>query len=72
MPTAAMTPLSDRVVIVALVATIGLVFALVFWTVRLHPGGGEPPLQWRQGATAALGGSWQPGPPELPSAEFLL
>lgn len=45
-----MTPLPDRVVIVAIVATIGLCFALVFWTVRLQPG--EPPLRWRDGATA--------------------
>ena len=66
-----MTPLSDRVVIVALVATIGLVFALVFWTVRLNPGGGEPPLQWRDGTTAQRD-SWQPGPPELPLATPLL
>jgi hypothetical protein len=40
-----MTPLPDRVVIVALLATIGLCFALVFWTVRLRPA--PPPLQWR-------------------------
>lgn len=45
-----MSPLPDRVVIVGLVATIGLCFALVFWTVRLQPG--EPPLRWRDGATA--------------------
>jgi hypothetical protein len=42
-----MTPLSDRTVIVALIATVALVFALVFWTVRLHPAP-EQPLQWRQ------------------------
>ena len=45
-----MTPLPDRVVIVTIVATIGLCFALVFWTVRLQPG--EPPLRWRDGSTA--------------------
>ncbi len=45
-----MTPLPDRVVIVALVATIGLCFALAFWTVKLRPA--EPPLQWRDGAHA--------------------
>lgn len=52
-----MTPLSDRVVIVALIATVALVFALVFWTVRLHPAQ-EQQLQWRQ-APAGLqqGGS---------------
>ena len=42
-----MSPLPDRVVIVALLATIGLCFALAFWTVRLRPA--EPPLLWRQG-----------------------
>jgi len=45
-----MTPLSDRVVIVALIATVALVFALVFWTVRLQPSP-DPPLQWREGPT---------------------
>jgi hypothetical protein len=45
-----MTPLSDRVVIVALIATVALVFALVFWTVRLQPAP-EQPLQWREGPT---------------------
>lgn len=45
-----MTPLPDRVVIVAIVATIGLCFALVFWTVRLRPP--EPQLQWRDGPSA--------------------
>jgi hypothetical protein len=48
-----MTPLPDRVVIVALITAVGLCFALAFWTVRLHPGG-EPPLQWRQGPSAQL------------------
>ena len=32
-----MSPLSDRVVITLLIATVALVFALVFWTVRLAP-----------------------------------
>ena len=41
-----MNPLPDRVVIVALLATLGLVFALIFWTVRLSPS--PQPLQWRQ------------------------
>ncbi len=45
-----MTPLSDRVVIIALIATVALVFALVFWTVRLHPSP-DPQLQWREGPT---------------------
>ncbi len=41
-----MTPLSDRVVIIALACTLGVVAALVFWFVRLHPAQ-EAPLQWR-------------------------
>ena len=45
-----MTPLSDRVVIVVLITTVALVFALVFWTVKLHPAQDQP-LQWRQGPT---------------------
>lgn len=48
-----MNPLPDRVVIVALIACVGLCFALAFWTVRLHPSA-EPPLQWRQGPSASL------------------
>jgi len=47
-----MNPLSDRVVVVVLITTVALVFALVFWTVRLAPSP-EPPLQWRQGAPEA-------------------
>jgi hypothetical protein len=41
-----MTPFPDRVVLIGLIATIGLCFALVFWTVKLQP---EPEhqLQWR-------------------------
>lgn len=42
-----MTPLPDRVVILGLLITLGLCFALVFWTVRLNPRP-EPPLQWRE------------------------
>jgi len=41
-----MNPLPDRVVILGLLITLGLCFALVFWSVRLNPGQ-EPPLQWR-------------------------
>jgi hypothetical protein len=52
-----MNPLPDRVVIVGLVATLGLVFALVFWFVRLQPAR-ELPLQWRDGQSAQLQ-SWQ-------------
>lgn len=54
-----MTPLPDRVVIVGLIATVALVFALIFWSVRLHPGG-DPPLQWRE------------SPPQLRPGEALL
>ena len=53
-----MTPLPDRVVVLALLVTIGVCFALAFWTVRLHPS--EPPLQWRTGPSAQR--------PVLPSA----
>ena len=53
-----MSPLSDRVVIVALVATLGVVFALVFWFVRLQPAR-ELPMQWRDGQNAQLS-FWQP------------
>ncbi|MEB3350982.1 MAG: hypothetical protein VKM01_01510 [Cyanobacteriota bacterium] len=42
-----MTPLPDRVVVVSLLACIGLVFALVFWSGRLHQPAGDPPLLWR-------------------------
>jgi hypothetical protein len=52
-----MNPLPDRVVLVALLTTIALCFALVFWTVRLQPRP-EPPLQWRD-APSVL----KPAPP---------
>lgn len=52
-----MSPLPDRTVILGLVATLGLVFALVFWFVKLQPAQ-DLPLQWRQGETAQLN-SWQ-------------
>ena len=41
-----MVPLSDRVVIVAIACTLGVVAALVFWFVRLHPSQ-DLPLLWR-------------------------
>ena len=41
-----MNPLPDRTVIVGLLLTIALVFALVFWGARLSPSI-DPPLQWR-------------------------
>lgn len=43
-----MQPLPDRTVVLGLLATIGLVFALTFWLVRLAPSP-EPPLLWREG-----------------------
>ncbi|WP_398318625.1 hypothetical protein [Vulcanococcus sp.] len=46
-----MNPLPDRTVIIGMVATLGLVFALVFWFVRLSPSQ-TPPLQWRDTAPA--------------------
>lgn len=42
-----MTPLPDRVVLLGLVITVGLCFALAFWTARLAPPP-EGPLLWRQ------------------------
>jgi hypothetical protein len=61
-----MNPLPDRVVIVGLVATLGLVFALVFWFVKLHPAN-DLPLQWREGQTSQRG-AWQPEPLFPPAA----
>ncbi|MCP9926848.1 hypothetical protein [Cyanobium sp. CH-040] len=48
-----MNPLPDRVVLIGVLATIGLCFALVFWSVRLNPRL-ETPLQWRDGPSARL------------------
>jgi hypothetical protein len=48
-----MTPLPDRVVLLGLILTVGLCFALVLWQVKLHPSG-EPPLLWRDNGPAAL------------------
>ena len=43
---------------VPVIQACGLVFALVFWTVRLHPAQDQQPLQWRQGpAGLQQGGS---------------
>lgn len=55
-----MTPLPDRVVIVALVCTIGVCFALVLWSVKLNPRQ-ELPMQWRD-APAAEAPGWSSGP----------
>jgi len=45
-------PLPDRVVILGLLAILMLCFALVFWSVRLAPGPGNQPLQWREQPSA--------------------
>jgi hypothetical protein len=42
-----MTPLPDRTVVLGLLTTLGLVFALVLWFVRLAPSQ-EAPLLWRE------------------------
>lgn len=55
----AMNQLPDRTVVIGLLATLGVVFALVFWFVRLAPPT-ERPMLWRQApgerAPAALPG----------------
>jgi hypothetical protein len=48
-----MPPLPDRVVLLGLLATIGLCFALVFWQVKLNPSR-ETPLQWRDQSVPPL------------------
>ena len=42
-----MNPLPDRTVILGILATVGLVFAVVFWFVRLAPSV-EPPMLWKE------------------------
>jgi hypothetical protein len=42
-----MNPLPDRTVIVGILATVGVVFALVFWFVRLSPSV-DPPMLWKE------------------------
>lgn len=60
-----MNPLPDRVVIVGLLATLGICFALVFWTVRLHPAVDQP-LQWRDSPNQPVTPNRQSGPsPQL-------
>ena len=44
-----MNQLPDRTVIVGILITLGIVFASVFWFVRLAPST-EPALQWRDSA----------------------
>jgi energy-converting hydrogenase Eha subunit F len=54
-----MNPLPDRVVILGLLITLGLCFALVFWSVKLNPRP-EPQLQWRDGGPSAQLSRWHP------------
>ena len=50
-----MTPLPDRIVILGILATVALCFALVFWNVRLQPGPARQPLLWREAPAAEAG-----------------
>jgi hypothetical protein len=58
-----MNPLPDRVVLIGLLATIGLCFALVLWSVKLQPRH-DPPLQWRDAPTVRAPG-WSGSGPQL-------
>jgi energy-converting hydrogenase Eha subunit F len=60
-----MPPLPDRTVILGMLITLGLVFALVFWFVRLAPSP-EPALQWRDAAPLAPKTAPTPQQPVLP------
>ena len=60
-----MNPLPDRTVILGMLITLGLVFALVFWFVRLAPSP-EPALQWRDTAPTTPKGVPVPQQPLLP------
>ena len=64
-----MTPLPDRVVLIGLIATIGLCFALVFWTVKLQPGA-QQQLQWRD-SPAQPSRPMSPSRPGRPAESFL-
>ena len=55
-----MNPLPDRLVIFGLLITLGLCFALIFWSVKLNPRP-EPQLQWRDRPSAQPSG-WQSDP----------
>uniref|UniRef100_UPI00404AE10B hypothetical protein n=1 Tax=Cyanobium sp. TaxID=2164130 RepID=UPI00404AE10B len=55
-----MNPLPDRLVILGLLITLGLCFALIFWSVKLNPRP-EPQLQWRDRPSAQPSG-WQKDP----------
>lgn len=56
-----MNPLPDRVVLIGLLATIGVCFALVLWSVKLQPRL-DPPLQWRDAPSVRQ--------PEVPGSRF--
>ena len=60
-----MNPLPDRTLILGMLITLGLVFALVFWFVRLAPSAG-PALQWRDTAPLAPKPTPAPQKPRLP------
>ncbi|MBV2350633.1 hypothetical protein KUL97_02805 [Synechococcus sp. HK05] len=60
-----MNPLPDRTVILGMLITLGLVFALVFWFVRLAPSP-EPALQWRDAAPLSPKSAPAPQQPRLP------
>ena len=60
-----MNPLPDRTVILGMLITLGLVFALVFWFVRLAPSP-EPTLQWREAAPLSPKTAPAPQQPLLP------
>ena len=51
-----MTPLPDRTVVIVLVSTVALVFAIVFWSVRLQPAP-QAPLLWREAPAPLRGGT---------------
>lgn len=60
-----MNPLPDRTMILGMLITLGLVFALVFWFVRLAPDT-APALQWRDSAPTTLS-----NPPQATRAAVL-
>ena len=71
-----MTPLSDRVVILGLIVTVALCFALAFWAARLNPSR-EPPMLWRDSPEPPSSprqlprGGGAPGPPSGPAGGLL-
>ncbi|UPM50411.1 MULTISPECIES: hypothetical protein [unclassified Synechococcus] len=59
-----MNPLPDRTVIIGMLATLGLVFALVFWYVRLAPST-ESPMLWKDPPALESPSSPQSRPAEV-------